>query len=189
MNSIAKEAIRNRAIRQETRTDQSKWGVPNLAAPASRELVESAELTLGFALWRDHRQVLMEIANGGFGPGDGLLGIPGGRLDDLGLSLIEMRKRLLSEAELARAIVPVCDWGCGIWSRVDCVTGEILTCDEMGTRRMGIEFGDWLEQWANGVNLWSKVFEYEESEVIDPATLRKTIIHRQKSAKGVPYDA
>ena len=189
MNSIAKEAIRNRAIRQETRTDQSKWGVPNLAAPASRELVESAELTLGFALWRDHRQVLMEIANGGFGPGDGLLGIPGGRLDDHGLSRIEVRKRLLSETELARAIVPVCDWGCGIWSCVDCVTGEILTCDEMGTRRMGIEFGDWLEQWANGVNLWSEMFEYEESEVIDPATLRKTIIHRQKSAKGVPYDA
>ena len=52
MNSIAKEAIRNRAIRQDTRTDQSKWGVPNLAAPASRELVESAELTLGFALWK-----------------------------------------------------------------------------------------------------------------------------------------
>jgi hypothetical protein len=145
------EAIRRRAIQEETRTDFTKFGCPELAAPASLEIIEAAERVLGFTLWPDHSQVLLEIGNGGFGPGDGLLGLPGGRLDDDGNSLLDVTKMLLMEEKAP--LVVICDWGCGCWSCIDCTTGEMMICDEYGLKKQDVQFGDWLEQWANGVAL------------------------------------
>lgn len=153
------EKIRNRAVQEDMRTDNSaRWGCPDLAATVSRELVDAVELEVGFALWEEHRQVLMEVANGGFGPGDGLLGLPGGRLDDEGRSLTDVRKLLFSEDGFQQQkFFPICDWGCGIWFCVDCGTGEMLKCDEMGIKKLGIQFGTWLEKWASGANLWLEI--------------------------------
>lgn len=151
MKTSAIEAIKRRAIQKETRTDFTKFGCPELAVPASQEMIEAAERELGFKLWSDHRQVLVEIANGGFGPGDGLLGLPGGRLDDDGNSLLDVTKMLLLEEKAP--LVSICDWGCGCWSCIDCTTGEMMICDEFGLTKQDVKFGDWLERWANGVNL------------------------------------
>ena len=162
--------VRRRALNPERRTDFASQGCPDLASPASYDLVASSEREIGFSLWSDHRQVLVELANGGFGPGDGLLGIHGGRVDDDGRSLIELRHLILSPEELKLPIIPLCDWGCGAWSMLDCQTGEILTCSELGLKELGVTFNIWLSQWAGGKNWWQDMFEFDSVEVVDPKT-------------------
>jgi hypothetical protein len=169
--------IRLRALDPATRTDFSRLGSPDLASPASYELVISSEREIGFPLWSDHRQILMELANGGFGPGYGLLGIQGGRVDDDGRSLIELRHLILSPEEFKLPIVPICDWGGGAWSMLDCQNGGIFTCSELGLKEVGITFNAWLLQWAGGKNWWQEMFHFDTIEVVDP----KTGIHSQIS--------
>jgi hypothetical protein len=162
--------IRLRALNPERRTDFARLGCPDLESPASHDLVVSSEREIGFPLWTDHRQILTELANGGFGPGDGLLGIHGGRVDDGGRTLIELRHLILSPEELRLPIVPLCDWGGGAWSMLDCQTGEILTCSELGLKELGVTFNVWLSQWAGGKNWWQEMFEFDSVEVVDPKT-------------------
>lgn len=181
MDPTTIELIRTRAMCEETRTNHAKWGCPPLAEPASLELIHASERTLGFALWPDLRRVLAEIANGGFGPGNGLIGLPGGRTDDNGNSILQLRLRLFDEKELKYPLVPICDWGCGIWSCVDCERGEILTCSEFGLTNTEFQFAAWLEQWAQGVDLWKGMFECESIELSGP------LVTRFKKANGRPY--
>lgn len=47
-------------------------------APATADQVQTTELALGFALPPLLRMVYMRVANGGFGPGEGLTGVRGG---------------------------------------------------------------------------------------------------------------
>ena len=172
--------IRFRALNPETRTDFSRLGCHDLASPASCDLVISSEQKVGFPLWSDHRQILMELANGGFGPGYGLLGIDGGSVDDDGRSLIELRDMILSPEELSLPIIPLCDWGGGVWSCLDCQTGEILTCSELGLKGLGVYFNSWLLQWAGGKNWRPEMFHFDSIEVIDPKTGIRSQISKLK---------
>ena len=53
---------------------------------------------------------------------------------------------------------------------LDCQTGEILTCSELGLKELGVTFNIWLSQWAEGKNWWEEMFEFEVVEVVDPKT-------------------
>lgn len=55
-------------------------------APASAEAVADAERRLGHRLPPLLRRLYREVANGGFGPGYGILGVAGGHPDDLGMT-------------------------------------------------------------------------------------------------------
>src|SRR5690242_1926418 len=72
-------AVRQRAEDRRTRTDYSDRSCPDLAPPAPAQALIDAEAALGFQLHPFHRRLLMEVGNGGFGPGDGLIGLSGGR--------------------------------------------------------------------------------------------------------------
>ncbi len=127
--------------------------------------------------------ILMELANGGFGPGYGLLGIGGDKVDDDGRTLTELRRLILSAEEFKLPIIPLCDWGGGAWSMIDCYTGNILTCSELGLKELGVKFNAWILQWAEGKNWWPEMFRFEIIEVTDPKTKRRAQISKFEEEK------
>src|SRR4051794_36254641 len=52
--------------------------------PASEAAVRATERRLGFSLPETLRQIYLTVANGGFGPGYGVMGPEGGFTDDMG---------------------------------------------------------------------------------------------------------
>jgi hypothetical protein len=80
---------------------------------------------LGFALPPLYRQLLLEFADGGFGPGYGLIGVgrAGGRER---LAQVYAQSHAADPARrglfplLPRRLVPVVNWGCGIYACLDC---------------------------------------------------------------------
>lgn len=94
----------------------------DLPPPASAVAVADAEAELGFAFPPLLRRLYLEVANGGFGPGQGILGVP--EVDGLQqwTDIVRHhrifntgRGRLVSEGMLW-----LCDWGSAIWSLLDC---------------------------------------------------------------------
>ena len=136
--------------------------------PVTQEECAEAAARLGVQLPESVRRVYMEIANGGFGPGYGLVGlITGARLDTGGsaISLYEVFRENDPEDPLwswPAGLLPVCHWGCAIYSCVDCtqVSAPVLRFDpnghELGAswhsafRLEARSFEDWLRRWTTG---------------------------------------
>lgn len=65
-------------------------------------------------------------ANGGFGPGYGVMGVEGGFTDDLGhtvADLFEVYRQPDPEDptwEWPERFLPICHWGCVVYSGIDC---------------------------------------------------------------------
>ena len=144
---------------------------------------------MGCILHPLHRRLFEEVANGGFGPGYGLIGLPGGTLDGDGRSLVELREILWldSETPMPPPVVPLSEWGCGIWSCLDSETGAVLILDEYGLKDIGQSFQSWLEDWVSDVNLWSGRIVYEEVVGINPFTKRPMKSQVAVETVGTPY--
>jgi hypothetical protein len=88
---------------------------------ATLEQIAATEVAIGFELPRILKEILMRIGNGGFGPGYGLIGVHGGYADFKGEHLVELGQEL---GALDRKVLPICNWGCGIYSCLDCAKHE-----------------------------------------------------------------
>src|SRR5262249_18712006 len=132
-------AIQDRAANPAIRTDYANRRPRDLALPAPLTTIEAAERAMGCVLHPLHRRLFEEGGNGGFGPGDGLVGLPRGSLDIDGRSIITLRDILWLDANtpLPLPVIPLCDWGDGIWSCIDSKTGAILTLSEPGLKDLG----------------------------------------------------
>ena len=91
--------------------------------PASPENVRDAEAELGYPLPALLRRMFLELANGGFGPGYGILGLRCGHTDDMGKTAIDLVSADHLQAVNA-ALLPLCHWGCAIYSLVDCASDD-----------------------------------------------------------------
>src|SRR5262245_42878043 len=96
------------------------------AAPkATLEVVRGAEEKLGFALPPLLRRAYLEIANGGFGPGYGIMGVGDGFTDDLEHTVVDLylsyRQRDPEDPtwQWPHGLLPICHWGCVVYSAVD----------------------------------------------------------------------
>lgn len=183
------EAIRKRAENSSKRTDMAERWCPKLGTPAKPDVVLEAQHAMGCDMYPLHRRLFEEIANGGFGPGYGLIGLPGGTLDDEGRSLVELREILWidSETPMPPPVVPLCEWGCGIWSCIDGETGAVLTMDEYGLKDIGQSFPSWLEDWVSGVNLFSQMIVCEERSIINFFTKQSIKVQCAVGTVGTPY--
>src|SRR5262245_1609670 len=85
-----------------------------VATPAQMEATQGV---IGFELPQLLREIFLGIGNGGFGPGYGLIGVEGGYADFKGVRLVDLGRQL---GALDRKILPICNWGCGIYSCLDC---------------------------------------------------------------------
>ena len=95
------------------------------------------------------------VANGGFGPGYGLMGIAGGASNDQGVTADELYDVfLVPDAEAPwwqwrEGVLPFCYWGCIVYS---CITpeGEVIGFDEGRWVDEPMSLEDWLRGWIDG---------------------------------------
>ncbi|MBY6161469.1 SMI1/KNR4 family protein [Mameliella alba] len=115
-------------------------------------------------------RVWQDIANGGFGPGYGLLGIGDGFTDDQDATAD--RRYLVfrrPDPETAtwlwpQGLLPICHHGCGIYDCVDTIRDRIIiwepsTWDEslpIGTALFdsGLTLFDWFDRWSQGQDVF-----------------------------------
>lgn len=158
---------------------------PRVAAPpATAAQAAAAEARLGFPLPALLRRLFLEVGNGGFGPGAGLLGLPGAGADEgEGVSAAgryaALRRRKVA-ALWPSGLLPLCDWGHGILSCADCTRPEapvvrvdpnMPKADEDARIPAAMRFGnaglvkeacwvergslaEWLTLWAEGRSLF-----------------------------------
>lgn len=144
-------------------------------APATLEQLQKTEGALGFALPPLLRAVYTQVANGGFGPGEGLTGVQGGyaygqddryatldhaqpprwvlRLEDLGvlgLPWDQHQRATLPPRTWPAHFVHLCYWGCGTDSYLDTLSErvyEMLDSNPVVLRQQEDSLQSWLETW------------------------------------------
>jgi hypothetical protein len=143
---------------------------------ATAAMIAAAEEEFGFRLPPLLRAVYRLVGNGGFGPGGGLVGVPGTEpylsTADSIMELYEREMRGNHDGDPAdrwpAKLVPICDYGCGNFACVDCSrpAGRVLRfdCDAYlmmarprrgkalrpGSESLAGWFEDWFERVANG---------------------------------------
>ena len=117
-------SVRARAMTPQTLNDFARGleNPPPLSSPATSEMVAAVERELGFPLPVLLTRLLLEIGNGGFGPG---YGIACARFVPPGVFARELVEAYRDYADCADwqwppKMLPVVEWGCGIVSCVDC---------------------------------------------------------------------
>jgi hypothetical protein len=133
------------------------------------EELEMAESVLGFVLPPLVRSLYLQVADGGYGPGWGILPL---NLDEQP-SIVAHDHWFRRSWEGGRPprgwpepFVRFCEWGCGIYSGIDCsrATCPLLRFDP---HRGGQSSGDaltaeadslaeWLTAWLDGEKLWER---------------------------------
>lgn len=89
--------------RRSFRPDVEDWSVPHQKPfpPATEAQIVTAEARIGFPLPPLLRRLYLQVANGGFGPAYGLIGVPGGAVDSQGddISMAYAERRDVSDAQ------------------------------------------------------------------------------------------
>lgn len=158
--------IRLRAEDARTRTDLL-YNVDvgsKLVARASPDHVRAAESELGFPLPGDLVDLYLNVANGGFGPGCGIIGLFDGWTDDQGATLVPLyldclqrRKQEDPAWRWPQRLAPFCYHGCASYSCIDCNSenARVVAADpeieawpeECASLR------DWIAAWADGEDM------------------------------------
>ena len=124
----------------------------DLPPPAPPEVVAEAEAVIGFQLPPLLRRLYVEVANGGFGPAFGVLGIrvPGGLNEDITDPYREGWDPAV--VKVPKGLVPLCDWGCAMLSMVDFrdPAGPMWGIEEGELFREGMTLAGWLERYLDG---------------------------------------
>ena len=123
--------------------------------PATREQIERVEDRVGFPLPEALRIIYLEVGNGGFGPGYGILGVDDGATDDLGGNVEQVYENLsapdaeVRDWEWREHALPFCYWGCQVYS---CVMpdGSVVDLDGYDWGEDHIPVAEWLSRWAHG---------------------------------------
>ena len=180
-----KEDIINR-IRSRIVADKGSIPFP----PASEDAVIEVESSLGFKIPPLLRLIYLDVSNGGFGPAYGIIGVDGGRASNLGtLAKAFTQMKLGSDylgLEWKTGLLPFCEWGCNIFSCVDCNDPghrvfQSETCQIFET---SFTLEKFFELWLDDANLLdTRSLRRKTVEIINPFTGEKTRVSgtRKKS--------
>lgn len=156
--SLLKRLERRRADRYRRTSMNSRdreFGGPY--PPAPRSVVVTAEETLGFQLPPLLREIYGKLANGGFGPGYGLLGLAGGYsvddLEDMSLDQYYLSLRAFDEElHWPEQLLPCCYLGCQGTYSVDCSKTDypVIQTDFGSLLEPTFTFDELMERWADG---------------------------------------
>lgn len=108
--------------------------------PVDEELLTAVTGALGFPLPELLVRLYTEIGDGGFGPGYELLPLHA----EEGESLLGVYETMVDPGTTwPRGVVPIIDWGCGMYAAVDCLDdrGAVLLFEP------NVFSGDWAEVW------------------------------------------
>ncbi len=137
--------------------------------------ITADEQRLGFAIPPLLKRLYLEVGNGGWGPGYGLLGLTGGMRDDTGRTAVEDYLLRTSGPDpdepdwrWPEGLLPICHWGCAIYSCVDCFQqhSPMILFDPNADKPSladaffpeQLKFEEWIGLWADGVNLWDRMY-------------------------------
>jgi hypothetical protein len=145
---------------------------PHLPAPVSAEAVERAEADLGFRLPALLAAVYRQVGDGGFGPEYRLFRLAGeegvvGRYQEL--------RRDLAGSEWAwpGGVLPILDWGCGMYAAVDCRSADatVLLFDpnpgdpDLAWYVDAPSLTGWFGHYVAGTGWWSSAEMGEDIEL------------------------
>jgi hypothetical protein len=147
--------LRRRADDPATSIDMTRFSTVSRQAPATDRQLAAAEDALHFPIPAPLRQLYQAVANGGFGPGYGLLGLGGGATDDRGATAEQVYRDFSTPDPDDPAwawrdrVLPFCYWGCVVYS---CLTpaGDVIGFDEGTWDDRAIALHEWLERWLDG---------------------------------------
>lgn len=163
-------------LRQEPESKDVLGNAFRAYPPATQNALTSTERRLGFSLPQTLRKIYLNVANGGFGPGYGVMGVEGGFTDDLEHTVADLYESYRQSDpedpswQWPEQFLPICHWGCVIYSVVDCSRspGPIYFADisvkEPGEPMQTImhlhkpSFEVWLGDWLDGKDLWGEVW-------------------------------
>jgi SMI1 / KNR4 family (SUKH-1) len=141
--------------------------------------IKVVDTELRFELPELLRMIYTKVGNGGFGPGYGLIGVPGGAIED-GKTINEHYQSFRSSDpddpkwKWPEKLLPICHWGCAIYACVDCSRPEapVITfdpnCHDLNDswddcfRQSASSLQEWLTAWLNGVDLWEQMYPGEK---------------------------
>lgn len=170
------QLIRERAEDPRTRVDRATTIEEGWFPPATRAQIETVEVSLDFSLPEFLCRVYTTIANGGFGPGRGLIGVPGGATDEHGNSIVDLYDSYASSNpdddswRWPDRLVPICHWGEAVYSCADCSDPDgAIVCFDLTEYEPGRDLKDlmvpqqpsveaWLRAWAEGADLWQEMY-------------------------------
>jgi hypothetical protein len=163
--------------------------------PASPEDIAETESQIGFPLPSLLRRVYETVING-IGPGYGLLIIGQGE----GTLAAEYRTRAdwtyvpepgepgNEQYPWPERLLPICNWGCAIWSCLDCRSpdGPIVTASgEEPFANTGHTLRSWLWAWLAGDDLFEQMFEPGPTRMgTNPFTKKPIVIRGQGKPRG-----
>jgi hypothetical protein len=118
------EKLKERAYDQKRFIDVPEGFPHRVYPPVSLSQLAMAEQKLGFKLPPLLRRSYLEVGNGGFGPGFGLLALNNEGAKNYHLNLVDWYLELMNHPHpdfppWPRQFITVCDWGCGITSLLD----------------------------------------------------------------------
>jgi SMI1/KNR4 family protein SUKH-1 len=124
-----------------------------LPPPATPEALAEAENVIGLPMPPLLRRLYLEVANGGFGPNEGILGVRGGTSQGNFEDIADLYQGGPDPSgRIPAGLVLLYDWGCTIWSLVDFrdPTGP-MWCNHQGELwRQGISLAEWLTGTITG---------------------------------------
>ncbi|MFG3011123.1 SMI1/KNR4 family protein [Streptomyces cinerochromogenes] len=124
-----------------------------LPPPAGADAIDEAERVIGFRTPPLLRRLYGEVANGGFGPEDGVLGVSGGHAQGDFRDIAELYQDGPDPSgRVPAGLVLLYDWGCTIWSLVDFRDpAGPMWCSHQGELwPQGITLGEWLIGTSTG---------------------------------------
>jgi cell wall assembly regulator SMI1 len=178
------KAIRQRCAAEHWYGPDNRWVLPAgeddrcrfgfALPPLTEEQVDQAETTLSFSLSPALRALYTQLANGGFGPHYGLFRLAGEHSEN-DLTVVEWHQEYSSRCRFfeledqvqpgkgitfadvywPRAVLPICEEGCGNYFCLDAITGHILTAGIWGAHEYCLAYvadslEQWLQSWIDG---------------------------------------
>jgi hypothetical protein len=163
-------------LRRQLQTkSRDMWPVDRRLTPADPMRIAKDEVRLGFVFPPLLKQIYLQVGNGGFGPGYGLIGLTNGIPNDLGKTVPELYELFRSSDpndptwQWPRGLLPICDWGCAILSCIDCADSNFRMRIFDPNVHEGDDWTDsffeeaaafeiWIKEWTSGTNLWDKMY-------------------------------
>jgi hypothetical protein len=90
-----------------------------------------------------------------------------------------------------KLLLPICDWGCAIWSCLDCRSDDGVIVTAAGGEPFattGHTLRSWLSAWLEGADLFEEMFEPGPNRTaINPFTKKPVTLKSQGKPRGARW--
>jgi hypothetical protein len=162
--------------------------------PASPREIDDAERRLGLRIPDTLKIIYLRLGNGGMGPAGGrIIGLESGYSSDIG-TLVDAYQDVQKGAtyfgrEWPSGLLPFCEWGCAIFSCVDCNDSHsrVYLSKSCEPHAQSYNLNEFVQFWANGVCILDlDPRPRVHKEMTNPFTGQKTLIVGRKRNRPDP---